>query len=72
MRELFFSSHYCRKVWPKLLGLSARDINMGIEDRMKVKEEQPLHGTAFEFIQESQFDIIEKDMHRCGFIRESR
>ena len=30
LRELTLSSHYCRKV-------SARDIDLGIEDRMKVK-----------------------------------
>ena len=45
---------------------------MEIEDRIKVKRQQLLYGNRFDFIQESQLDIIEKDMHRCGFIRKSR
>ena len=45
---------------------------MEIEDRIKVKRQQLLHGSNFDFIQEYQLDIIVKDMHRCGFIRKSR
>lgn len=75
MRELALSkggllhSDLRRRAWPKLLGLSARDIDDEANEGVISKRINILQGDKFQYISESQLDVIEKDLFRCHFIR---
>ena len=57
------------KAWPKLLGLSARDIDEEVNQRVILKRMHLLKGDEFQYISKDQLDVIEKDLFRCHFIR---